>query len=431
MHSTTRKLIAAATGALIVAAGCSSSKSSHSTATTAGAAAATTAAPTGASTTSAPHKGTYTIGLLTDASGLGASGNKTSEQGVQAGVVLAARDGYTLKYVVGDTATSPNGALTAAQKLVDQDHVSAVIAVSALTFAAANYLTSKGVPVVGIAEDGPEWTTASNMFSVTGALHTTLVGTTQGELMKMLGVTTIGSLGYSISPASAEAAKGVAASAKAAGIKVGYLNASFPFGSTNVQPVALAMKAAGVDGATASVDPNTSYALISALRESGVNVKAFLLATGYGADVLQAGPGALQAAQNVYFSLAYEPVEMHTAATQQFVSDLTAAGISGEPTFAMYNGYVSVGLLTQALDAAGANPTSTSIIGALSDVHDFTALGLYGSHHLDINDRQHIALGVDNCLWVTKLTGTTFQLIPGADPICGTVIPGVTVAPSS
>jgi hypothetical protein len=28
---------------------------------------------------------------------------------------------------------------------------------------------------------------------------------------------------------------------------------------------------------------------------------------------------------------------------------------------------------------------------------------------------------------VTKLVGTNFQLVPGADPLCGTVIPGETV----
>ena len=369
--------------------------------------------------------------MLTDFTGLAASGNKTSVQGVQAGTVLASRDGYTIKYVVGDTTSSPAGALSAAQKLVEQDHVFAVIAVSSLTFSAATYLTSKGVPVIGIAEDGPEWTTATNMFSITGALHSNLVATTQGQFLKMEGVTTIGTLGYSISPASAEAAKGVAASARAAGIKIGYVNASFPFGSTNVQPVALAMKSAGVDGATASVDPNTSYALIAALRQAGVDLKVFLLPTGYGADVLQAGPGALETAQNVYFLLAYEPIEMHTPATEQFASDLSAAGIRGEPTFAMYNGYISVGLVVQGLMAAGANPTRAALISALSTIHDFTALGLYGDHKLDINDRAHIASGVDNCTWMTKLSGSTFQLVPGADPICGTVIPGVTVSPSS
>ena len=43
---------------------------------------------------------TYTIGVLTDATGPAASVNGSSVQGVAAGVRLAARDGYTIKYVV-------------------------------------------------------------------------------------------------------------------------------------------------------------------------------------------------------------------------------------------------------------------------------------------------------------------------------------------
>ncbi|HVM65111.1 MAG TPA: ABC transporter substrate-binding protein [Acidimicrobiales bacterium] len=436
MHTTTKKLLAAATGALIVAAGCSSSKSSHSTATTAGASATTaSAAPASSPSSSVPNRGTYTIGLLTDVTGLAASGNKTSVQGAQAGAVLASRDGYTFKIVVGDTTSSPNGALVAAQKMVEQDHVFAVVMVSALGFGAAPYLTSQGVPVVGFAEDGPEWITANNMFSITGALHTNLVATTLGQFFKMEGVTTVGALGYSISPSSAEAAKGAADSAKAAGLKVGYVNASFPFGSTNVQPPALAMKSAGVDGETSTVDPNTAYALITALRQVGDNLKVAVLPSGYGADVLQAGPGALQAAQNVYFTLGFEPVEMHTPATEQFLSDIKAAGVTGEaatePTANMYSGYVAVGLLDQGLTAAGSNPTKAALISALSNIHDFSALGLWGGRKLDINDRQNIASGVDNCSWVTKLSGNSFQLVTGADPICGTVIPGVSESPSS
>ena len=434
MRTTTKKHTAVAVGTLIVAGACSSSKQSSSTATTTAGAAATTAAPA-APSTSVASKGTYTVGLLTDETGLAASGNKSSVAGVQAGTVLASRDGYTIKYVVGDTTSSPAGALAAAQKLVEQEHVSAVIAISSLAFSAAPFLTAQGIPVVGFAEDGPEWTTSSNMFSITGALHTNLVTTTYGQFFKMEGVTNIGSLGYSISPASAEAAKGAAESAKAVGLKAGYVNASFPFGGTNVQPVALAMKSAGVDGETTATDPNTAYALITALRQLGVNLKVALLPSGYGVDVLQAGPGALQAAQNVYFYLGFEPVEMQTAATKQFVSDLQAAGVSGEaatePAANTYSGYVSIGLLLQGLDAAGPNPTKAALISALSGIHDFTALGLYGSHHLDVNDRQHIASGVDNCAWMAKLTGSTFQLVAGADPICGSLVPGVTVSPSS
>ena len=95
-------------------------------------------------------------------------------------------------------ATNPATALSAAQKFVTQDHVDAVIAVSSLTFAAAPYLTAHKVPVIGAGEDGPEWTKATNMFSVFGALNTTKVTDTLGKFYKMQGVTTVGAVGYSI-----------------------------------------------------------------------------------------------------------------------------------------------------------------------------------------------------------------------------------------
>lgn len=403
-----RRLLAVGVALLLVAAGCGSSSKSG---------------------TGGTGNHTYTIGILTDLTGPAASGNKTIVQGVQAGVLLAKRDGYTIKYVVGDTTTSPSGALSAAQKMVEQDHVFAVIAHSALAFAATTYLTQHNIPVVGAAEDGTEWQTSKNMFGVYGAVHTEAVSTTDGDFFKMQGVTTVGALGYSISPSSSESAQGAAKSAANVGLKVGFVDAAFPFGSTNVQPIALQMKSAGVDGFTATVDPNTGFALVTALRQAGVNLKVALLPTGYGGDLLQAGPGALQEAQNVYFTLTYEPVEMHTPATEQFQSDLKSVGVTDEPTYAEYNGYLSVALLIKGLSAAGSNPTQASLIAALSNVHDWDALGMFGTHHLDINNRT--SAGQTNCVWVTKLVGNSFQLVPGADPICGHLIPGLTVSPAS
>ena len=146
------------------------------------------------------------------------------------------------------------------------------------------------MPVVGAAEDGPEWLTATNMFSTYGALDGTKVPTNIGQLFKMLGVTTVGALGYSISPSSAEAAKSAVVSAEVAGLKAPYINAQFPFGGTNVQPVALEMKADGVDGVTAPIDANTSFALITALRQVGDPLKVALLATGYGGISSRPGP---------------------------------------------------------------------------------------------------------------------------------------------
>jgi ABC-type branched-subunit amino acid transport system substrate-binding protein len=311
--------------------------------------------------------------------------------------------------------------------LVQQEHVTAVIAHSALFFAAAPYLTKQGIPVIGVAEDGPEWTTSQNMFAVYGALHTEKVTATGGKLFKLLGVTTVGALGYSISPSSAEAAKGAGVSAEAAGLKSGYIEAKFPFGSTNVQPVAAAMKSAGVDGVTPDVDPNTSFALIKALRDIGANVKAFVLPIGYGGDLLQAGPGTLKTAQDVYFTLQYEPIEMHTAATEKFAAALKATGGTAAPGLPTYDGYASILMLVQGLKGAGANPTHASLIAALSKIHTFTAGGLYGDHPMDPNDR--VNNGSDNCTWVLKLVGDQFQLVKGALPMCGEILPGKTVSP--
>ncbi|MBL7493126.1 ABC transporter substrate-binding protein [Frankia sp. AgB1.9] len=380
--------------------------------------------------TAAPKK-SITIGVLTDVTGPASSGNKTFVDGVKAGTYYASRNGYTVKYVLADTATNPATALAAAQKLVTQDHVSVVLAESAILFTASNYLTAHNVPVIGVSQDGPEWTTAKNMFSVVGPLQQTKIATTNGKLYKLLGITNLASLGYGVSPVSSESASSAALSAQVAGIKVGYLNAKFAFGSTDVGPEVLAMKNAGIDGLTASVDPNTSFALITGLRNQGVPMKAAILPTGYGGDLLQAGPGALNQAQGVYFILQYEPVEMGTAATKQLQADFKSAAIATAPTYGSYNGYVSVGLLVRALKAAGAQPTSASLIGALSNIHDWDAMGLFGSHTVDINDRVTIVGGADNCLWVTKLTGKTFTLVSGAAPICGELVPGKSVAPAS
>ena len=419
MTSRTRKVLATTAVLAIVAAGCSSSKSGGG----------------GASSSSASNAAggplkTIKVGLIADITGAAASGNKTMVQGVKAGAIYAARQGYKIDYVIGDTQTNPSNTLSVAQKLVNQDRVSAVIAVSALTFGGAPFLTAKNIPVVGAAQDGPEWQTAKNMFGVTGPIDQTKVTTTFSSFMKLVGVTTVGTLGYGISPLSAENAKASAESARQGGLKVGYVNSNFPFGSTDVAPVALGMKKGGVEGFTAATDPNTSFALIAALRHAGVDLKAALLPTGYGGDTLQAGPGALNAAQNVYFGNQYEVAEMNTPATKQFVSDLKAAGVKTAPTLAEYHGYASVGLLVQALKAAGGSTDSAKLIAALNGINKWDGLGLFGGRTIDMANRTDNPGGVDNCLWVAKLEGSSFVTVKGADPICGTVIPGVTVKPN-
>ncbi|HWE55441.1 MAG TPA: ABC transporter substrate-binding protein [Acidimicrobiales bacterium] len=407
--SRTSKLLVGAVALATVAAGCGSSKSTSSGGGGGG------------------SGETITVGLLGDFTGLAASGNKTSPLGVQAGISLAAQQGYHIKFVQADTESSPSGALSAAQTLVEQDHVSAVLAVSSLTLLAAPYLKKQGIPVIGVAEDGSEWIGDTNMFSVYGFLDSTKVSTTGGAFFKMEGVTSVGAVGYGISPQSANSAKATGVSAQAAGLQVGYIDSNFAFGSTNVQPVAIAMKDHGVNGVVSETDPNTSFSLITAMRQAGDNPKVALFPDGYGGDISQAGPGALQTGQGVFFSLSFEPVEMQTTATKQFQTALSAAGVNGDPTYGEYAGYASVALLVAGLKTAGANPSHAALISALNGVTNFDAWGLLGSHTLSMADRNSTAIGVDGCLYVVRLSGSTFQLVSGADPICGTEIPGKSV----
>ena len=365
-----------------------------------------------------------TVGVLADLTGPASVTGDTTVDGIKAGIGVAAKEGYNIKYVVADTTSTPTGALTAAKKLVEEDHVFAVIMISELGFGAAQYLTSQNVPVIGANVDGPEWLTARNMFSIFGYSDYTRVNTVYGKTFQGLGVTRLGGIAYSIEPASYDFVKSTAVSAQLAGIAVPYLNTNLPFGTTDVTPVAIAMKNAGVDGMFTGVAQATSFALVEALKLQGAKVKSFL-PTGYGGDLTGGGPGASNVAQGVYFSVVYEPAEMHTAATEKLMNALkTYAGWTGpDPTEHQYFGYLSIDGLVQGLKAAGPNPTQAQFINTMLGITSYSADGLAGGHTMSfaLQGRGTVS-GYDNCTWMTQYSGTTFHLVPGMTPICGTTL---------
>jgi branched-chain amino acid transport system substrate-binding protein len=194
----------------------------------------------------------------------------------------------------------------------------------------------------------------------------------------------------------------------------------------------LAMKDAGVDGANFLMQQNSAFSIITGLRQQGAALKVPLLAGGYGADLLASGPEALRDAQGAYFSLSYEPVEMHTAATEAFQAALKQyGGVTEVPSLNNYLAYVSIDAFVTGLQKAGPDPTQASLINAMLNVTSYDAAGLFGDHTMGFSMAQRAAgggAGAGNCLWFLKFEGSAFQLVPGADPICGTVIPGKTVS---
>jgi branched-chain amino acid transport system substrate-binding protein len=356
--------------------------------------------------------------VVTDLTGAASSGFTTDVKGIQAYVnrVNAAGgvNGRKVEFVVGDTTSTPTGALTAVQNLVENDHVFAIVENSSDFFGAEAFALHAGVPVVGSAIDGPEWTDPknTNLFAAAGVNNTTDMALAQGQFMKAQGVTRCATIGYSSSVSSQNSATGFIKSCEAAGLKSGYLNNQVAFGTTDVGPIALAMKAAGVNGLYLPVVPNTAFALVFALHQLGVKVKSILLATGYGGDLL-GSPIGVQIAQGVEFATIGAPAEADTTATSQRAADLAKVGVTGPPTFAEQEAYLTMSALVAGLRAAGPNPTQASFIKAMSGITNFDADGLLAPEKINFHDYAPAT----GCLWVARLNGKKFFVMPGT-PIC-------------
>lgn len=375
----------------------------------------------GSGSTSA-SSGPIKIGVVTDLTGAASSGFTTNVKGIEAYVdrinAAGGVHGRKITYVVGDTTSTPTGALTAVQNLVQNDHVFAIVENSSVFYGAEAYLLQAGVPVVGSAIDGPEWTDPknTNLFAAAGVNNTAYMSVAQGRFMKSQGVTKCASIGYSSSVSSQNAATGFIRSCEAAGLKSGYLNNQVPFGSTDVGPIALAMKAAGVDGLYLPVVPNTAFALVVALHQLGVNLKSILLATGYGGDLL-ASPIGVQLGQGLEFATIGAPAEANTPATMQRAADLAKVGVTGSPTFAEQEAYLTMSAFVAGLKAAGPSPTPQSFMTAMSRITNFDADGLLAPEKIDF----HNYAPSSGCLWVAKLVGKAFSVVAGT-PICAPLV---------
>jgi branched-chain amino acid transport system substrate-binding protein len=375
--------------------------------------------------------GTIKLGLIADLTGPYSSSFTSSALGLAAYVKLVNAaggiNGEKLSYVTADTTSTISGALTAAQELVQQDHVFAVIADSAVFSGASAYLLQQGVPAVGAAIDGPEWNNPKNtnlkpLFASTGTTDHSAVGSTAGEFMKAQGVTSCGSIGYPNATAGPDAV-GIVKSCVAAGLKNGYLNTQVPAGSTDVGPIALAIQKSGVNGIYLPIVVSTAFSLFAALKQLGVKLKVAMIATGYGGDLL-ASSAAVQAGQGYLFTSIGQPVEMHTPATEKQVTALAAVGVTTTPTFAEQESYIAGAAVAAGLRAAGKDPTQASFTKALRNIHNFSADGLLSPGAIDFSNFNQYAAG-GGCIFAAQLEGKAFIPVKGT-PVCGHTIPGLT-----
>jgi branched-chain amino acid transport system substrate-binding protein len=388
------------------------------------------------STTAASDGASYKLGVITSLTGDAASGFLGTEAGVKAAVgAINAKggvNGHKITYEMLDDASTPAGAAAAAKKAIEQDHDFGILSVSSSFYGAYKIATAAKEPVVGGGFDGgPEWidiTANPTIFDIFGGVNYSTVPTTWGAAMKIMGVTKASALGYIESASASQSAEAGVASAKHAGIPT-IPAVQVHFGSTDVAPQVLAFKSAGVNGLYLPTVPNTAFAVIGGLNQAGVKMKGAILATGYGGDLLQS-KAAVQAGQGDYFATGWEPVEMNTAATKTLQSDLkTYANYTGIPTFSQYQGYLTASAFIYGLGLAGTNPTKASFVSALRAA-TWNSAGLAKPVVFATPGSVGAGAGPGNCIYLPQLKGTKFIVNPKLNPICGTIITGVTVKPA-
>jgi ABC-type branched-subunit amino acid transport system substrate-binding protein len=384
---------------------------------------------------SAPIK----IGVLASITGSSASGfTPGTENGVKARIAVenakGGVNGHKLTYVMADDASSPQGAAAGVKKLVQQDHVTAIVEDSAFFFGGFSVAVQAGVPVFGAGYDGgPEWLDQKNknLFNVLGSEDYTKVPTTLGKITKALGVTKMGGLGYLEAPSAKLSVKAYDVSSKKAGIPTGY-STNIHFGSTDVGPAVLGIKNSKTDGFYLSTIPNTAFAVVGGLAQAGVKMKAILLATGYGGDLLQSKE-ATAAGEGAYFLTATAPIESGNAGAKAMQAGLAQyAGDAADnvPGFAETMGWLTTDAAIAAIGKGGANPTSSSMTDGFRNA-TWDGAGMW-VQPLDFGKYGNLGaggMGPGNCTNVVQLKSGKFVPVQGLSPVCGDLIPGLTITP--
>jgi branched-chain amino acid transport system substrate-binding protein len=326
------------------------------------------------------------IGFIASKTGVAASTSGSSDVGCKARIGRQNAEGgvngrkLEVEYV-DDASSGAN--LTQAQSLVQNEHVYLVINDSAFAFLTYRWLLDHDVPLIGGGFDGNYYGAPGNEKAISAfgngppvsGIQTTLTP----KIMKALGATKIGAIGYGVSPSSSAAVKGLQQYAvPALGLDPVYTNTSVDFGTSDVGPLVLGMKNAGADGAWYAMDLSTNLALAQGLIQNGVKMKAQIMATGYGHELLDQ-PVSKTLGPDIVFTSGWAPVELKTKATKQFQADLKKyAGFTDVPDFGIYTGYIDCDLAILGLEKQGDDLDPTTFAEDLRSVGSFNPGGGLG-----------------------------------------------------
>jgi branched-chain amino acid transport system substrate-binding protein len=327
--------------------------------------------------------------------------------------------------VVDDSGATNN--LQAAQSLVQNDKVFAVVNNSSFAFLTYRYLLDNGVPMLGGGYDGNEYGQPGNekLISILGNISPVYglqYKPGMVQLMKKKGAKNVGTVSYGVSASSTAAAKNLQKYAVPdAGLKAAYTNTSVDFGTTDVGPLVLGMKNAGVDATYLPLVLSSNLAIIQNAAQNNLKFKLAVLATGYGQPLLDQ-PVSKTIGPEVLFAQGWAPVELKTAATKKFQSNLAKyAGYKGVPDFGVYTGYLTADLLIDGLKAAGKDLTRDGYITATKGLNTWDAAGM-ACQPVDVSAQGFGKPPNTACSWYVQIKNGKFVPYPSDKPITGKLI---------
>ena len=327
--------------------------------------------------------------------------------------------------IVDDSGATNN--LVASQDLAQNRKVFLVVNNSPFAFLGYRFLLDNGVPMLGGGYDGNEYGQPGNekLISILGnsaPVYGAQYAPGFVELMKKKGATKVGTVSYGASASSTASAKNLQKYAvPLAGLEAAYTNTTVEFGTTDVGPLVLGMKNAGVDATYLPLVLSSNLAIIQAAAQNNLQFKLAVLATGYGQALLDQ-PVSQTIGPEVLFAMAWAPVEAKSAATKQFQSDLTKySSFRGVPDFGVYTGYLAADLMIKGLQAAGKNPTRDGYITATKGLNTWDAAGL-ACQPVDVSAQGFGTAPKTACGYYVQIKNGKFVPYPNKNPIKGKLI---------
>ena len=370
------------------------------------------------------------LGYISPETGAAASISKNGIKGFEARIkaqnAAGGCNGRKITYVTRDDASGA-GNLTAAKDLVENEGVFAVVEQSPFAFLTYRYLLENGVPMIGAGSDGTYYQQKGNENILSsggnGILFGDVIYDTIAKMMKQAGAKKVAALAYGAATSSVASAKAFMNYAvPGVGLDPVYTNTAIDFGTPDVSPSVLGIKNAGADAVYLPMAAATNIAVVQGLQQNGVDMKASLLATGYGQDFLDS-PAAKDFPSSAFFLTSYRPVQVPNAATKKFQSDLKKyAGFTGNPDFGVYNGYILADLLIKGCENAGKNLTRQGIVDGVHAVGKYDQAGL-GCQPVDVSLEGRGHASKTSCGWFMQVKDGKFVPFPrSGKPISGELV---------